>query len=82
MRPVIQRLFSNIKVYNSLSLGHKEAGIYVEKDKAVYWDGKSDAGEEVASGIYFYTINALNVRRDSQSTNGDFSATRKMIVKR
>ncbi len=59
------------KLIRSLALGHKEAGIYVEKDKAVYWDGKSDAGEEIASGIYFYTINA-----------GDFSATRKMIVKR
>jgi len=59
------------KLVRALSLEHREAGIYVKKDKAVYWDGKSDVGEEVASGIYFYSITA-----------GDFSATRKMIVKR
>jgi len=59
------------KLIRVLSLGHREAGIYVKKDKAVYWDGKSDAGEEVASGVYFYSINA-----------GDFSATRKLIVRK
>ncbi len=59
------------RLIRSLALGHKEAGIYVERDRAVYWNGKSDSGEEVASGIYFYTITA-----------GDFSAVRKMIVKR
>ena len=43
----------------------------VDKNKAIYWDGKSDAGEEVASEIYFYSIIA-----------GDFSAMRKMVVKK
>jgi len=44
-------------------------GSYVTKDKAVYWDGRDDAGENVASGVYFYTLQA-----------GRFSATRKMMV--
>jgi thiosulfate/3-mercaptopyruvate sulfurtransferase len=57
------------KLVRNLALGRKEAGIYASKDKAIHWDGKSDAGDVVASGIYFYTIQA-----------GEFSATRKMIV--
>ena len=52
-----------------LDMGHKNAGIYASRSRAAYWDGKSEAGEDVASGIYFYSITA-----------GDFSATRKMIV--
>jgi len=59
------------KLIRTLSLGHREAGFYVAKGKAVYWNGKSDAGEEVASGVYFYSIKA-----------GDFSATRKLIVRK
>ena len=59
------------KLIRTLSLGHREAGFYVAKGKAVYWNGKSDAGEKVASGVYFYSINA-----------GDFSATRKLIVRK
>ncbi len=68
----------SVKIYDavgrlvrSLALGHMSEGIYVDKSKAIHWDGKSDAGEEAASGIYYYSITA-----------GDFSATRKMIVKR
>lgn len=57
------------RLVRNLSLGHREAGYYVDKDRAVYWDGKNDAGEYVASGIYFYTIQA-----------GEFSSARKMII--
>jgi immune inhibitor A len=55
----------------TLNLGRKPAGFYTTREKAAYWDGRNEAGEEVASGIYFYTMVA-----------GDFSATRKMIVER
>jgi hypothetical protein len=59
------------RLVRSLALGRKPEGIYVDKSKAAYWDGRNDTGEEVASGVYYYSI-----------TTGDFSATRKMIVKR
>jgi flagellar hook assembly protein FlgD len=55
----------------TLSLGHKEAGAYRKKDKAAYWNGRNSNGEEVASGVYFYTMEA-----------GKFKTTRKMVIAR
>ena len=52
-------------------LGYQEAGIYQTRSSAVYWDGKNNIGETVASGVYFYTLIA-----------GDFSATRKMLIRK
>jgi hypothetical protein len=64
------RIFdANGKMIRSLELGRKAAGSYLTKDLAVYWDGKTMAGEQVSSGVYFYIIQA-----------GDYNATRKMIV--
>jgi len=40
----------------TLSAGHLSAGGYVGQSAAVYWDGKTDGGEPVASGTYFYTL--------------------------
>jgi PKD repeat protein len=54
-----------------LNLGRKPAGFYTTKERSAYWDGKNEAGEYVASGIYFYTIKA-----------GDFIATKKMVITR
>ena len=56
-------------VVRNLDLGHQRAGIYHGKSRAVYWDGKNEIGESVASGLYFYTLTA-----------GDFTATRKMLI--
>ena len=53
----------------TLNLGHKPAGFYTTKDRAAYWDGRNEAGEQVSSGVYFYTIQV-----------GDYIATRKMVV--
>ena len=52
-----------------LNLGSKNAGIYMTKEKAAYWDGRDSLGEKVASGVYFYTLQV-----------GAFSATRKMVI--
>ena len=54
-----------------LELGQLPAGVYQEKDRAAYWDGKNELGESVASGVYFYTLKA-----------GDFSATRKLLIRK
>ena len=53
------------------ALGHRFAGDYRFSPRAVSWDGLNDVGEVVASGIYFYTLEA-----------GDFRATRKMLLKK
>ena len=68
--PVVIRIY-DIKgqIVRTISLGTKQAGVYVTKDKATYWDGRNNEGSKVASGIYFYTMQA-----------GDFIATRKMTI--
>ena len=50
-------------------LGHQSAGFYESRSQAIYWDGRNDFGEGVASGVYFYHLSA-----------GDYSAARKMLV--
>ena len=65
-----------IKIYSSsgklvriLDLGRQAAGIYLNKDEAAYWDGKNESGEKVASGVYFYQLQA-----------GNSIAIRKMVI--
>ena len=50
----------------SKALGYRKAGSHT-----AHWNGRNAAGESVASGVYFYTIQA-----------GTFHATRKMLIKR
>ena len=61
----------NGTLVRTLSLGHQAVGIYQNRSRAAYWDGKNEFGESVASGLYFYTLTA-----------GDFSATRKMLIRK
>ena len=61
----------NGQMVRRLSLGHQPAGMYQSRSRAAYWDGKNTFGEPVASGVYFYTITA-----------GDFTATRKMLIRK
>ena len=62
---------SDGKLVRTLELGQVPAGVYSEKDRAAYWDGQNEQGEPVASGVYFYTLTA-----------GEFSATRKMVIRK
>ena len=54
-----------------LEVGHQAAGLYRSQSRAAYWDGRNQRGESVASGLYFYTLSA-----------GDFTATRKMLIRK
>ena len=59
------------EIVREFDIGHRLAGIYASRERAAYWDGRNDSGVPVASGIYFYSIQA-----------GDFAAVRKLTVVR
>ena len=59
----------NGQLIRRLAVGHQAAGMYQSRSRAVYWDGRNQLGESVASGLYFYTL-----------TTGDFTATRRMLI--
>ena len=61
----------NGALVRTLALGYQPAGMYRIRSRAAYWDGRNAQGERVASGVYFYTLFA-----------GDFTATRKMLVRK
>ena len=45
-----------------LRVGFQAAGTYRTQARAAYWDGCNTLGESVASGVYFYTLQAGRVR--------------------
>ena len=57
------------QVVRTLDVGHQIASVYENRSRAIYWDGRNQVGEQVASGVYFYHLSA-----------GDYSATRKMLI--
>ena len=59
------------QLVRKLDLGYQKVGIYKSQSQAAYWDGKNAFGEPVASGMYFYTLTA-----------GEFTATRKMLIRK
>lgn len=68
--------YVTISIYNAkgqlahtIDLGKQFAGIYRSKNRAAYWNGKDNFGQSVASGLYFYTLQA-----------GQYSVTRRMLI--
>ena len=59
----------NGAVVRRLAVGYRAAGMYRSRSRAVYWDGRNQFGEPLASGLYFYTLTA-----------GEFTATRRMLI--
>ena len=57
------------QIVRTLDIGHQTAAVYESRSQAIYWDGRNNVGEQVASGVYFYHLSA-----------GDYSATRKMLI--
>ena len=57
------------RMVRDIVVGHRIAGVYESRSKAIHWDGRTEFGERVASGIYFYTLTA-----------GDYTAMRKMVI--
>ena len=58
-------------VVRRLVMGHRPAGFYHGRARAAHWNGRNQLGESVASGVYFYKLVA-----------GEFSATRKMLIRK
>ena len=61
----------NGALIRTLDLGHQPAGVYQKRARAAYWDGRNQLGEPVVSGVYFYRLTA-----------GNFTATRKMLIRK
>ena len=66
----------DITIYDSsgrpvryINVGMQPKGRYIDKAKAVHWDGKDNNGAVVASGVYFYTLTA-----------NDFSQTKRLVI--
>ena len=68
----------DIKIYNlkgetirELKIGFQNAGTYRSKELAAFWNGRNSTGELVASGLYFYSLNA-----------GQSKAIRQMVIRK
>ena len=64
------RIYSQTgELVRSFDLGFQQAGYYVGKSRAAYWDGLNGSGEQLASGVYFY-----------QLITPESTMTRKMVI--
>ena len=53
----------------TIEMGRLKAGRYLHPDQSAYWDGRTDSGELVSSGLYFYSLQV-----------GDYYQTRQMVI--
>ena len=66
----------SIRIYDArgglirlLDVGRRTPGAYRERGRAAYWDGRDQYGEQVATGVYFFELEA-----------GGFGDVRRMVV--
>ena len=57
------------RMVQQIKVGQRTTGVYENRNKAIYWNGRNATGERVASGIYFYHLSA-----------GEYSATKRMVI--
>lgn len=60
---------SSGKIVRTIHTGLQKSGYYISRDKAAYWNGLNDAGEKVASGVYYYEL-----------VTPEFRQSRKLVV--
>ncbi|MEW6104365.1 MAG: T9SS type A sorting domain-containing protein, partial [bacterium] len=67
----------SLEIYNilgqkvrTIELGQKPKGSYTQKDRAIFFDLKNNAGQNLSSGLYFYKIKA-----------DDFSAIKSLVIR-
>ena len=65
-----------VKIYDvsghlvrTIEVGHKPMGYYLTHERAVYWDGRNESGEQISSGVYFYTL-----------ITDHYTKTRRMVI--
>ncbi len=63
------KLNTQVKQLRQLQLGLMMVGNYSQTERSIYWDGKSETGEAVSSGTYFYQLAA-----------GEYRAIKKMVI--
>lgn len=69
---VVIRIYSATgQLVRNMDLGFQQAGYYIGRSRAAYWDGRNDLGEPLASGVYFY-----------QLSTPESSTTRKMVIRK
>ena len=57
------------RLVRTIEVGHRPVGYHLTRERAVYWDGKNNLGENVTSGVYFYKLAA-----------GYYTATKRMVI--
>ena len=49
-------IIRKVRLCGRSSAGHQVSGYYLNRNRAAYWDGKNELGEQVASGVYIYEL--------------------------
>ncbi|MCE2413619.1 T9SS type A sorting domain-containing protein [Candidatus Poribacteria bacterium] len=57
------------RLVRTIPIGFKPVGYYLTRERAAYWDGRNETGEQVSSGVYFL-----------QFVAGDFTATQRAVI--
>ena len=67
-----------VEVYNilgqkvkTIEAGWKKAGLYITKEKALFWNGKNDRGDKLSQGLYFINLKA-----------GKYSGRQRLVIQR
>ena len=69
----------NGQTIKRIDLGQLPAGKYLKKTQAAYWNGRSDRGQPVASGLYFCTIQTSS-EKEMVSSGDNVIDTRPLII--